>query len=188
MVKSKKSQKSENKKKEGILKNDNNLKKYIKRSKKSKDGERRKKAKKLFLISPFHFLKENKFYYEIKKISFFFRYAKDLNDFKPNINEIELLKDKIKEIRCVNYNSNNNFIGVTPYFYSMITSLEKTPFTYDEKDKIIKNIVDNYNMNHTISLTKLKELYNDLTRDTISSTSLNRRIKNNLNFSYKKSH
>lgn len=186
MVKLKKSKTSENNKKEGIVKNDKNLKKYIKRNKRRKDGERRKKAKKLFLISPFHFLKENKFYYEIKKISFFFRYAKDLNDFKPNINEIELLKDKIKEIRSANYNVNNNFIAVTPYFYSMITSLKKTPFTYDEKDKIINSIMDNYNMNHTISLTKLKELYNERTGDTISSTSLNRRIKNNLNFSYKK--
>ena len=53
-----------------------------------------------------------------------------LNQYK----EIELLKNKIMEIRSVNYNLNNTFIDVTPYFYSMIASLEKIAFRYDTKD------------------------------------------------------
>ena len=187
MVKLKKSSEHKNKKENLSTKNNDKLKKHRKEKKNSKIKTRvKKKIKKSLMISPFHFQKENNFYYEIKNINYFFRYVNNPNDFKPNLTEIEILQKKIRDIRIVNDYQYDKLINVTPYFYSKIISLEKTPFSYDIKDKNINQIINNYNKNHSISLTKIKEIFNTETGDKISLTSLNRRIKNNLNFSYKK--
>ena len=152
------------------------------------ENKRKRKIRyiKLSVISPFDFNRNNHFYYEIKNINFFYRYTKDLNKYKPTVEEIDILNEAIKDIRKVTINSEKSMIEVTPYFFSMISNLTKTPLIQDKIDINLNAIIDKYNRNHTISLNKLSQLYLQKTGESLSKTTINRRLRNNLGYSYKK--
>lgn len=158
----------------------------ITKTTKNKNKKSSKIKNKLFLISPFHFTKENFFFYEIKKISFFLKFINNWNNYKPNEDEVSWKKDTIDKIVNAKKDPNKKIISITPYFYSMISNLEKIPLIEDEIDKNLKEIIINFNKNHTISLKKLQELYITKTGKKLSITSINRRLKNNLKYNYKK--
>jgi transposase len=144
-------------------------------------------VKKLSLVSPLHFTKDSCFYYEIRKITFFNKYIKNWNDCKPKEDELIFLNELIKKYRDEGHsNTKNDFITLAPYFSSIILNLHKIPFIPDEIDRNLFTIIQNNNKAHNISLRKLKELYSLNYTKNLSITAINRRIKNNLNFSYKK--
>lgn len=148
------------------------------------------KTRSLKLISPLHFNFQHKFYYEIRKYSFFIRFVDDQNDYKPLNNEIKLLEDYIFNNRKYIHSNeeNNNIISILPTFAKAISNLKKLPKLINPIHQNIKEIFEeNRKNNCKNSISKIREIYAKKYDKTLSIKTIHRIMRNKLLLNFKKS-
>ena len=140
------------------------------------------------IISPLLFTKNSKFYYEFRKYSFFLQFVDNENQFKPTQEEINFLSNYIKEKsnNIDNVDNNKYNIQILPLFYKAFQNLKELPVLFDPISNNIKNILVDYIDNSSISLTKIKTLYNQKFSKDISRTQIHRILKNRLHLVFRK--
>ena len=96
----------------------------------------------LKLISPLFFTPKNNFIYIIKNYTFFQKFCKDLNKYKPTENEIVFLKNNLDNIdftfHLMDEKYNNN--QVIDYFQKLFKHIKKVNYEKSEKIKIFNRI------------------------------------------------
>lgn len=142
----------------------------------------------LKVISPICFDENSSFYYEIKKYSFFIKFVTDQNNFKPSKDEVNYIEQYIKEKRnlIIAESSEKNFIFVCPLFKYGVLNLQKIPFIKDQSCKNIEHILNERDKNSNISLSKIREIYQQKYKENISRSKIYRIIRNKLHYSFKK--
>lgn len=148
------------------------------------------KTRSLKLISPLHFNFQHKFYYEIRKYSFFIRFVDDQNDYKPLNNEIKLLEDYIFNNRKYIHSNeeNNNIISILPTFAKAISNLKKLPKLINPIHQNIKEIFEeNRKNNCKNSISKIREIYAKKYDKILSIKTIHRIMRNKLLLNFKKS-
>ena len=169
-----------------------NKNKKIKKSNEKNNSKRNNykilKRKSLSLISPFYFNCNSIFYYMIKKISFFEKYTKDLNEFKPNPKEIEELNNLI--INNSKSDGDNERLvpihEISANFLDNILALKPVPSLQNEINTNISKIMDEIQSKSSISIKKIIDIYRQKYNVVLSKTTVNRKLRNKLKFAYRK--
>lgn len=124
----------------------------------------------------------------VKNISFFSKFAEDLNKLKPNKKEIDMLNNIItNESKEDGFNNNlmlNN--EISNIFIDKILALKTVPSLYNEIDYNILNIMKEISNKSSISIQKIINLYKKKFGVILSKTTVHRKLRNKLKFSYKK--
>ena len=122
----------------------------------------------------------------VKNISFFYKYANDLNDFKQE--EINTLITKIND---KSFDSQHNdylplTITITPYFMERFNSLIPVPHLLNEVNSNIIKIIEELSSLSSISLKKIIETYKRKHNVLLRQTTVHRKLRNKLNIPTKK--
>ena len=119
------------------------------------------RKKSLRLISPLHFNSESIFYYTVKNFSFFEKYTKDLNLFKPDKKETKMLDDIIiNKSKEVDLNKNLVFYReISPLFIDKILALKPVPLLSNNINNNILDIIKEIGQKSSISIQKIIDLY-----------------------------
>lgn len=140
------------------------------------------------LISPLLFTEKSNFYYLVKSITFFNRFVGNFNLYKPSYDEINYLIEIINSYN--NQNIDNNYIfnenSIIPYFKNAIRNLEKVPLLYNDINCKINNIIEELKIKGSISIKKVIECYKNKYGKILSKTTVHRKLRNKLKYSYRK--
>lgn len=144
--------------------------------------------KSLKLSSPLLFTAESVFYYEFRKYSYFLKFVNNENTYKPTKEEIKFLSNYINEHKnsSLQDTNNNNIIQILPKFYEAVINLKKLPIYYNSTTNKIKTILNNYNKYTSISISKIKKIYEEQFTHKISRIKIYRILKNKFQLSFRK--
>ncbi len=139
-------------------------------------------------VSPLLFTEKSYFYYLVKSITFFNRFVGNFNLFKASDEEINYLIEIINSYNNQSidndYSLNENTIA--PYFKIAIRNLEKVPLLYDETNSKISKIIEELKFKSSISIKKVIECYKKKYGKILSKTTVHRKLRNKLKYSYRK--
>ena len=146
------------------------------------------KNKSISLISPLHFTNRSLFFYMVKNITFFYKYANDFNDFKPDNDDINALHAKINDTTIDNKDNEHLplNISITPFFMDKIKSLRPVPHFFNEVNSNIIRIIEEISPLSSISIQKIIQSYKRKYKVLLSQTTVHRKLRNKLKYSYKK--
>ena len=138
--------------------------------------------------SIFEFNKNSYFIYEPRLSPGLFKIIEDNNSIKPNFFEYEILSKQL--LKLSDTSNSNNIVYISTELRDILTNTIKVIPKMNEKDLLIKNIIDSYSNTGHISIRKIKEEYNKNAEKKglkpISTTQIYRIIKNKLCLSYRK--
>jgi hypothetical protein len=139
-------------------------------------------------VSPLLFTEKSYFYYLVKSITFFNRFVGNFNLFKASDEEINYLIEIINSYNNQSIDNDNilNENTIAPYFKIAIRNLEKVPVLYDETNSKISKIIEELKFKSSISLKKVIECYKKKYGKILSKTTVHRKLRNKLKYSYRK--
>ena len=127
------------------------------------------------------------FIYETRLYKYFYWLLKDNNDIKPLKSDIDVLYNKIKELKSLDYHKSNFCNIYIPISYAnFFKHSEKRPTVLNEKEKSVEKIILNYKGNKVISCQKIAKMYEIENNSKISTSTVYRILTNKLNYSFRK--
>ena len=150
--------------------------------------KKKKFFKYLNLISPFYFNESNDFIYNIKFYKDFYKFENSFNNYKPNSDEINFLKNNIQNIDDSFKNSKKIIPRgeINQYLKQIINHIEILESNNTIETEIIKEIMEKRNKSQNITITKIKNILNDKYKINISRASIQRILKNKLKYRYRR--
>ena len=144
--------------------------------------------KSLYVVSPFSFSDFSRFHYLVKNVVFFKKFANDLNNYKPNIEEKNFLDLIIRQYKNKINNSNikTKYVMVKKSFYNSIINLVKIDPPYNEINERIINLAREIQNESSVSINKIINKYQEKFGVKLSKTTVHRKLRNKLKFSFKK--
>ena len=135
-----------------------------------------------------NFNKDDTFFWDITKFTNLIYGIFDLEEIKPNENEILFIKNKISELDKVNNNKNEDKqkkIEILPLFKSIFDSISSNNISYsDSLTNDIKNIIDNYEPSKTFYIKTIQKDLIDKKNNYSSNKKIYNILKKKLGFRF----
>lgn len=107
----------------------------------------------------FHFANYSKFIYEPTQSNFYFDKIQNKNIIKPSKEDKEILAHIINEDKVI---AEDDKLFVLPFFKLLMDRVSKNKQILDQRDLIIKSIINSFQNNENISIKKVMEKYNTI--------------------------
>lgn len=132
---------------------------------------------------------ESSFIFDLREKQFksFIGIIKNNNDLKPNNHEINKLKDKITEFSMdETFEDEKNIISILPTYKEALIEFKPGIYKYNEKIRLINDIVNTFKKKENITLKNVCKKYNKISGSKISKSYAFGILKNKLNLRYLK--
>ena len=148
---------------------------------------KKKNIKKKDRINILNFKKGNSFFFKLTSLNSIFNDISNINDINPSDSDINILSEEIQKIKeSDKVNKDNNFINVIKIYANRIKELVEIKQINSENADRIKEIVDNYCGQKRITLKMISLEYSKKYSKTISTMTISRILRNNLNMRFRK--